>query len=443
MPKNELERNITLGVALSTLVGSVIGAGIFFKPTAVFSATGSGWLGILAWIIAGVTVIAGGLTVAELGVLFPQTGGIIVYLEKAFGELVAFLAGWVQMTVYFPANMAALSIIFATQFISLFEVDGAFLIPVAIVTLTFIILINFLGTRYSGRLQSVFTILKFLPVIIITVAGLWYQSGSSLVVHLFPAETNGQGSLFTQLGSGVLATLFAYDGWLNIGTLAGEMKNPKRDLPKVVTIGLGIVMITYVVINLAYLTVAAPSELAATTTPAALVANRLFPGVGGRIITIGILVSVFGGLNGYTMSAIRIPYVMAKRQWLPYSHKLGRIHRHTYVPVASGLVVFAIAILMMFSGSFDGLTNLLVFSIWIFTVLTFVTVFIFRKKYPEERSYKVPLYPIVPLIAIAGGSFVVLNSIITETINSLLGGVLTLAGLPVYWYAKKKIQKKS
>ena len=436
MEKKELKKEVSGLTALTVVVGTVIGAGIFFKPTAVYGASGAPGLGLLAWFVAGVITIAGGLTVAEIGTIYPQTGGMMIYLEKVYGRWVGFLVGWAQMIIYYPANIAALTIIFATQFSSLFALSDSTIVPVAIATAIFLMGINFLGTKYSGRIQTVATILKLIPILVIIVAGLLYPGGGAVRLAPFSVESH---PVLTSFGSALMATLFAYDGWINVGTLAGEMKKPGKMLPRVIIGGLSIVMAVYLLINVAYLFVLDSNQLAGTDTPAALAASYLFKGIGGKLVTIGILISVFGGINGYILSGLRIPYALATQNMLPFSHWFAKINPKTNLPINGGILMLGIALLMILTGQFNQLTDLIVFVIWIFITLTFIGVLILRKTKPDiERPYKVPFYPIIPLIAIIGGLYIVFNTLIVQPQNAFIGIFFTLIGIPVYLYCKKK-----
>lgn len=436
MGETHLKKNVSALTALTVVVGTVIGAGIFFKPTAVYDAAGSPGLGLLAWFLGGVIAIAGGLTVAEIGTIYTETGGMMIYLEKVFGKWLGFLVGWAQMIVYFPANIAALAIIFATQVVSLFELKEAVLVPIALVTAAFVMGVNLLGSKYGGWIQNSATFLKLVPIAVIIVAGLLYSGGGT--VRLLPMSVADH-PFVTSLGSALVATVFAYDGWMNVGTLAGEMKHPGKQLPKIIIGGLSIVMAVYLLINVAYLFVLSPAELAATETPAAAVANLLFGGFGGKLVTIGILISVFGGMNGYTIAGLRIPYTLATQNMLPFSNWFAKLNRIGSMPANGGLVMLVISLIMIVSGQFNQLTDLIVFVIWIFNTLTFIAVIKLRKTNPElHRPYRVPLYPIVPLIAILGGFYILLNTLIVQPGNALLGLLLTLAGIPVYLYSQRK-----
>ncbi|WP_430535323.1 amino acid permease [Listeria rocourtiae] len=436
MENQKLKKEIGFFTALTIVMGTVIGSGVFFKPEAVYSATGTASLGLLAWILGGIITICGGLTAAELSAAIPQTGGMMIYLQKTYGKLTAYLLGWAQTVIYFPANIAALSIIFGTQVANLFGTGDGIIVPVAIAAAAFIMLMNFIGAKVAGSFQAITTICKLVPLVLIIIFGLFHQG--DVAFRLFPISVEDHPFL-TSLGSGLVATMFAYDGWIHVGNIAGEMKNPKKDLPKAIVFGLTGVMLVYLLINIAYLFVMPAAALAATATPASDVANIIFGSIGGKLITIGILISVFGTINGYTMTGIRIPYAMSLENQLPFSNWFKKLGAKSSVPYNGGIVILLISIIMIFSGGFNQLTDMLIFVIWIFYTLTFIAVFVLRKREPElVRPYKVPLYPVIPIIAILGGAFIVLNTLFTQPMNAGIGLVLTAIGLPIYLYKKKK-----
>ncbi|MBC1235410.1 APC family permease [Listeria booriae] len=436
MENQKLRKEIGFFTALTVVMGTVIGSGVFFKPEAVYSATGTAGLGLLAWILGGVITICGGLTAAELSAAIPQTGGMMIYLQKTYGKLTAYLLGWAQTVIYFPANIAALSIIFATQVANLFQTNDDIIVPVAIAAAAFVMLMNFIGAKVAGSFQAITTICKLIPLILIIVFGLFHQG--DVAFRLFPISVE-EHPFLTSLGSGLVATMFAYDGWIHVGNIAGEMKNPKKDLPKAIVFGLTGVMLVYLLINIAYLFVMPAASLAATATPASDVANVIFGSIGGKLITIGILISVFGTINGYTMTGIRIPYAMALDNQLPFSNWFQKLGKKSSVPYNGGIIILIISVIMIFTGGFNQLTDMLIFVIWIFYTLTFIAVFVLRKREPElKRPYKVPLYPVIPIIAICGGVFIVLNTLYTQPLNAGIGLGLTLIGLPIYFYKKTK-----
>lgn len=426
-----LKKEIGFGAALSTVMGTVIGAGVFFKASSVYEVTGSAGLGLLAWLLGGIITICAGLTGAELAAAIPKTGGMLTYIEHTYGKVASHLLGWAQTVIYFPANIAALAIIFGTQVVNLFGIGEQWILLIGIITTLLLMFINFLGSKAAGKVQSIAMIGKLIPIALIIIFGL-FQS-DPVHIKIFPiSEPSHGGSMMAALGSGLLATMFAYDGWIHIGNIAGELKNPKKDLPKAISLGLLGIMVIYLLINVAFLMTMSVGHIAGNPEAASDVAMKLFGSFGGKLVTIGILISVYGTMNGYVMTGMRIPYIMAVENRLPFSKWLSKLNKNQ-VPANAGVGIIAIAILMMMTGKFDMLTDMLVFVIWVFYTLTFLAVFILRKREPElERPYKVPLYPIIPIIALLGGLFIVVNTLFTQTALALVGLVATLIGLIFY-----------
>ena len=248
-------------------------------------------------------------------------------------------------------------------------------------------------------------------------------------------------ALWAALGTALLATMFAYDGWIHVGTLAGEMKNPQKDLPKAIAVGLLIVITVYLLVNAVFYYVVPVNQVAGNLNVSMDVADKIFGGVGGKIVTIGILVSVYGGMNGYTMTGMRVPYVMGQEKTLPFSNFFAKLNK-AGVPWASGLVQYIIACLMMLSGQFDAITNMLIFVIWFFYCMVFIGVMKMRKTRPDlKRPYKVPLYPVIPLIALVGGAFILISTLIQQFTTTAIGIIITLIGVPIYFYMQKKNAK--
>ncbi|GEP20190.1 APC family permease [Pediococcus argentinicus] len=439
--KNEpkLEKNIGTFAAFSTIMGTVIGAGVFFKVSTVTASTRSASLTLWAWLIGGLLTICGGLTVAELAAAIPETGGAVKYLEKIYGKKAGFLLGWAQTLIYFPANIAALSMIFSTQVLNLFKFNNSWLIPTAILTGSSITVMNIIGNRFSSTLQSITLIVKLIPIALIIIFG--FSTTGTIDINITPNHFLSSTQL-TGFGGGLLATLFAFDGWLGIGNIAGELKNPKRDLPKVIGFGLIAITIVYLLINFVILKTLPINEIAKNPNAASLAAAHIFGKFGGKLITLGILISVYGAINGYTLTGIRVPYALAKENLLPFSHYLKKISLKTSVPYYSGILQLFIAIVMMLLGSFDTLTDMLVFVMWIFSTLLFIGVIKLRRNNPSlPRPYKVPLYPVLPIIATIGGCFILATTVIAQPLLVLIGIVITCLGLPVYTLTKRLINR--
>ena len=422
---------------MSTGVGMVIGGGVFFKPQAVYEITGGGpGLGMIAWVLAGIMTITAGLTAAEVSAAIPKTGGMMVYIEEIYGKKLGFLTGWMQSVLFFPATIAAISVMFGQQAAILLG-NESLVIPMTVGVILLIGVLNTFGSKTSGAIQTVSTVCKLIPLVLIIVFGFIKGGGNNPIVQPLVAEGISPTGVIGQL---LVAILFAYDGWINVGAIAGEMKNPGKDLPKAIVGGLSLVMGVYVVINLAYLWVLPASELAKYASPASAVAEVLFGSIGGKIINVGILVSVFGCINGYLLTGPRITYTLGKQKTIPVI--FGKLNKND-VPANATLLMAVLSALYALSGQFNLLSDLAMFAVWSFYVLTFIGVMKLRKTHPNlNRPYKVPLYPIIPLIAIFSGLFVVLNQLLfagaKSTMMSLGGVVITLIGLPVYSYMTKK-----
>ena len=437
MENKQLQKSLGAAAALSTVVGMVIGGGVFFKPQAVYTLTGGApGLGMLTWVLAGIVTIAAGLTAAEVSAAIPKTGGMMVYIDQIYGEKLGFLTGWMQSVLFFPATIAALAVMFGQQSAGLLGNDGLSL-PLALGVILLIAVLNTLGSKTSGAIQTISTVGKLLPLALIIVFGFIKGNGQNPIVQPMVAEGLSPMSVIGQV---LIAILFAYDGWINVGAIAGEMKNPGKDLPKAIVGGLSLVMAVYVVINLAYLWVLPADQLMNYASPASAVAEQIFGPMGGKFVTVGILVSVFGALNGYLLTGPRITYTLGAAKTLPAA--LGKLSKNGS-PVNATLAMAVLSCLYALSGQFNLLTDLSIFAVWVFYTLTFIGVIKLRKDQPNlHRPYKVPLYPIIPIIAILSGSFVVLNQLclsgMKNTIISIGGVIITLIGLPVYTYMTKK-----
>lgn len=437
MENKQLQKSLGIAAALSTVVGMVIGGGVFFKPQAVYTLTGGApGLGILAWIIAGIMTITAGLTAAEVSAAIPKTGGMMVYIEEIYGKKLGFLTGWMQTVLFFPATAAAIAVMFGQQAALLLN-NSSLVMPMSIGVILLIGILNTFGSKTSGAIQTVSTVCKLIPLGLIIVFGFIKGSGDNPIMNPLVAEGIRPMGIIGQL---LVAILFAYDGWINVGALAGEMKNPGKDLPKAIIGGLSIVMAINVVINLAYLWVLPASELAQYASPASIVAEKIFGPVGGKLINVGILVSVFGCLNGYLLTGPRIPYTLANQKLLPAT--FGKLNKNG-VPANATLFMVVLSVIYALSGQFNLLSDLSMFAIWAFYTLTFIGVIKLRKTQPDlKRPYKVPFYPVIPIISICSGLFVVIDQLflagMKSSMISLGGVIITLIGLPVYAIMTKK-----
>lgn len=434
----EMKKNMGVLSATSIVVGCVIGAGVFFKPYAIYQATGGApGLGLLSWILGGVMSILGALTFAEIAVMIPRTGGMVTYLGEVYNPKIGFLAGWMQVVIFYPAYIAGYGVKVGSELSAMLGKNIS--LPIGVLVIAGIVILNSIGSGSAGKFQIVSTVCKLIPLILITIAG--FIIGGSQAPLLTPVIGDGV-SAGSALGTTLLAVLFAFEGWTNVGTIAGEMKKPAKDLPKAIVGGVGIIMAVYLLINLAYLKVIPASELMNLESPAAAVATKLFGSAGGTIIAVGIIVSVIGAGNGFLLSGSRVAYYLAQENTLPFSEKLAKLNKNL-VPANSIILVGTLAALYSLIGQFDLLTDIGTFSCWIFYTLTFMCVIRMRRLHPEiERKYKVPAYPVVPILAIGSGAYVVFSQLFLSgnrgRLMALASVGITLIGLPVYLLVQKK-----
>lgn len=431
-----MKRQISFGQALATVVGSVIGAGVFFKIGIITAQTGSTSMTLFVWILAGIISIASGLTISEIAASL-KINGAIKYLDYTYGRVWGFLFGWAQMIVYFPAQIGALSSIFGVQFVSLFGIKARYSNLIAILLVLFLLGINLIGTKFSSKMQSVITILKIIPIALIIIWGLF--NPVKIPAPIIPLTVGTGHSFPTAISQGLLSALFAFEGWIVVTNLANEVKNPEKDLSRAIILGLSAITLIYVLINYTFMTVLPIDQLTNNNNAAFQASMKLFGQFGGKLVTVGILISVYGAVNAFMLTGMRTPYILAQDNLLPFSNKIGKANIHTGVPVVGAFIVDAIAIVMILLGNFTVLTDMLVFVMWTFNTMLSVAVIILRKREPElKRPFKVPWYPIIPIISVIGGIFIVVSTIINQFVLSIIGIGLTLLGLPIYYYMQKK-----
>ena len=351
----ELRKDLGLVAALSLVVGMVLGAGAFMKPPAVLSAAGDSSSALLAWAIGGVLSMAGGLTLCELGVLFPRTGGVYVYLEELYGEKTAFLYGWVIMTVFGPATIGALCGYFSSVFCLLFDLPARFAPVVAAGVLAFVLIVNSINVRAAGKLQTAATFCKLIPIALLAGFGLWQGNGQVMGVTA-GVKTAAPFSV------AVLATLFAYDGWSQVASVAGEMKNPGQILPRAIIGGVFFLCLVYAMINVAFLKVLPADQIAALGHDAsAIIAQQLFGLSGGNLIAVGIMISILGGLNGYIMTLSRTIFVLAERKQIPGYSLWQTIDADSQSPLNAMFLLVPVLFLLSVAGrgSVDGCGDVL------------------------------------------------------------------------------------
>lgn len=428
----QLKKSIGFWTATSIVVGIVIGSGVFVKPGLVLKQAGSSSHALLAWAIGGAMTIAAGLTIGEVASRIPKTGGIYAYIEEVYGERLGFLSGWVLTFLYGPGLMGALSLYFATLLQPFIGYDNSIITTVAIATVSFLALMNILGTKYGGYIQTTTAAIKLIPIFGILVFGL--VSGEKDIFASLSVDP-----VTVSLGSAILSTLWAYDGWMLVGNVAGEMQDAKKILPRAIIIGLFVVIIAYLGVNTALLKILSADRIAELNTGAAGVAAEiLFGKWGGKFLSIGILISIFGCLNGAILSSPRIPFAMAKKGDLRACDWLAKIHPRFRTPISAIILQSIVAIAMVMVASPDQITDFAIFSVYIFYTLAFFAIFILRKKQPVYEGYRTPFYPVVPLIAALSAIYILGNTVLMQTKIAVISIAITALGTPIYALLKRK-----
>ncbi len=473
-PRPGLVRSLGLFTAIMLVIGGVIGSGIFRKPGVMAAQVGSPTLLLAIWFLAGGITLFGALTNAEIAAMIPETGGQYVYFERMYGPFVAFLYGWAVFAIIQTGSIAAVAYVFAeyaTEFIRLPEFPRAlaawsFHLPwigniapldqvgvkgLAATLIILLTMINFLGVKFGGLLQDVFTVAKLVAML-------------ALVAGAFLLPTGGSFSNLTSAGTGMPATgwallaacagalqgaFWAYDGWNKITYVAGEIKDPQRSIPRALLFGLLAVTAVYVLITVAYAYVLPIDVMAKSKLVAADVADRCFPG-GARWMSAAVLISTFGITNAMVLATARVFFAMAQRRVFPSI--LGAVHPRFHTPGPALLVQCTWSVLLLFSGTFDTLTDSLIFVSWVFYALGAAGLFVLRRKEPNApRPYRVPGYPVVPcvfiLVAVSYLVLTVVNDLNAYRaalaagrpglINSAFGTALVLVGTPIYFYYRR------
>lgn len=434
---NELRRSLGLGSAISIVIGTIIGSGIFFKQASILDSAGSSTMAIAAWIFGGVITLTAGLTIAEIGAQMPYTGGLYVYVENLYGRICGFLAGWMQVIVYGPAIIASVAGFMSIMITNLFGIDAKWRIPVALITIIAIGLMNFLENNVAAAFSVITTIGKMIPIAAIIIFGLFWghQDALGQTVSEVNRSTGG-------FGVAVLATLFGYDGWILIANLGGEMKNPQKLLPKAIILGISSVLVIYTLITIGifrFIPANMIHSLGENTT--SYLATKAFGEIGGKLLSIGIIISMMGTLNGKIITFPRIVYAMARRGDLPFSRLLSYVTPKGKSPIIATVFIIILATIMMLFFDPDHLSDLCVFTIYCFYLMTFFGIFILRKK-NNKRPFSTPLYPLVPIVAIAGGLFVLISELFNDPAGVLLFVSIVVIGLPVLYVVKRMDSKR-
>ena len=468
--QNRLPAKIGFWSAVALIIGSIIGSGVFMKPASMAGQLGSPvWLTIV-WVLAGVFSLFGALIYAELGAMMPETGGIYVYFRKMFGGFTAYLYGWSAFSVINTAAVAAIAFVcasYADYFLqlprfsevteqgyawhlpfigTLYPLQNAGVKSLAIVLVTGLTWLNYRSVKAGDAFQVISTALK-MAVIAALVLGI-FLSGKGELQNFVSAENPKEGGA---LLSGIIAALtgafFAYDGWVNITFVAGEIRDPQRNIPKSLFTGVLACVIVYVLVNQAYLYVLPVEKIASSPLVASDAIAVALGTTGQSVVAAMIVLCTLGAVNGNIMATTRITYAMGKDRI--FSRWTGKEHPAYHTP-GNALWLHAIWIsVLIVSGSFDMLADMMVFISWLVYGMGAVGIFLLRKKMPEvSRPYKIWCHPVVTILFIVFAAVFLTITVYNDitnyihhrqpVVNSLLGILITAAGIPFYFYYQRK-----
>lgn len=429
----QLARRLGLFDATMIVMGGIIGSGIFMNPGVVARQVNTPFLNMAVWVAGGVVALAASFIWAELARLRPDVGGQYSYLREAFHPSIAFMYGWALLLVIQTGGMAAVAITFARYFTELTQVQAAEW-SVAAIALGLLTLINCLGVRSGSTVQNALMILKILAILALIASGLFLGGRKESIADSGLLGQPLGFDLLTAIGAAMVPVLFAYGGWQTSTFLAGEIRDPRKNLPRGLIIGVAGVVILYVAVTYVCIRVLGTTGLASTSAPASDVMRSVLGEWGARAIATGIAVSTLGFLSQGMLTAPRVYFAMAQDGL--FFGAVGRLHPRTLVPIVAIVLQGVLAILIAWIGVYDQILNYVVSVDFIFFGLTAASIFVFRKeRSTEETSAKgiaVPGHPLTTLLFIAVCWLVVLNTIYRYPQNTLIGIGILLAGIPAY-----------
>lgn len=447
--KTELKREIGAFGGVSIIAGIMIGSGIFYLGAYVLQRVGmNSGLALLCWIIGGVISLFGGLAYAEMGAAMPQSGGRVVYLNEAYHPVVGFMCGFVDWLIGGPGSIAALALALMGVFQPILNISDFGCKAAAIVIIIGITAYNLVGVKLASVVQNISMVAKLVPVAIILLAALFIghvtpdlSLGSASV---YAAENNT--SVFSMIALATVASLWAYEGWTNLNTVAEEMRNPRKNLPLALIIGIGGVTVLYTLFNFAIMKVLPHEEIVSMIDAGDLylgtaVAKKLLGSAGAVVVTVGMVLAMFGSLNGLVLAQPRMYYAMAKEGHFFESFTKLNKHKTPYVAI---IVQAVISIILVLVRNLSQLTDMVVLSNMLFNVLIVIAVPILRKKFPNiERPYKVWLYPVSIIITAIIFLALFVNSAIEDPVLGSIGFTVPALGAVVYWIFDRKLKKEA
>lgn len=436
-PGPQLSRVLGTGSIIGIVMGTMIGSGIFIVPATVAAEVKAPFLMLAVWVAGGIVTLFGALSLAELASAYSETGGLYVYLREAYGPLAGFLFGWTLFLVVDSGSIAALAMAFSSKYLPHFiPMTPVLQKGVAIAFVLGLMTINYLGVKRGAFFQNVLTAIKFVALLGVSVVVFLFARGS--FANLSTPSASGAGpDMVGKFGLALVAALWAYKGFETSTFNAGETKNPARTLPVGIFVGTGLVIVLYLLANVAYLYAVPAARMAGSDRIAADAMNAAVGALGASIISFIILFSIMGAANGHILTGPRVYYAMAKDGL--FFRKMASVHPRFKTPHVSILVVGSWSILLSLSGTFEQLLRFVIFGHWIFMGLAVAAVIILRKKRPDlPRPYKTLGYPVTPVLFVLAALFVTVNALVGTFWNSFAGLLIIALGIPAYLYWNRK-----
>lgn len=431
-----------LGVTDLTLIamGTVIGSGIYLVPAVVLRETGAVGPAMLVWLSAGILSLLGALTYAEMGAMKPEAGGLYVYVRDTFGPLPAFLYGWTSFFVIASGSIATLAVAFSgylTEFIALTPLEAR---TVSIVMIAVIATLNVRGTRNSATVQNWTTGAKVGSLLVLSVILIAFGHPAQAKSATWPASFSS--SLAVSMGAAMIGVLWAYEGWQYVTFSAGETRDAQRTFPRAITIATAALVGLYLLVNFGYLAALGPDGAAQSQRIAADAASAVLGPAAGKIVGALILVSIFSAANGLILTAPRLYFAMARDG--VFFERLAIVSPRFGTPAFAIIATTVWAAVLAASGTFEQLLTFVVFTGWIFYALGAMSVFVYRKRQPDaHRPFRVPGYPVTPLLFVLSAAGLVLNTIITQPLRAAAGLGVVLLGTPAYFVWRARSQRKA
>lgn len=431
MSQPQLARRLGLFDATMIVMGGIVGSGIFMNPSVVAVQVHTPFLILGAWVLGGLFALAAAFIWAELASVRPDVGGQYAYLREAFHPLAAFVYGWVLLLVIQTGGMAAVAVTFARYFVELTHVPISYPHLAAIV-LAVLTIINCLGVRAGGTLQSVLMVLKIVALASLIGCGFVFAGRAASPEALLDRPVSFD--LLTAFGAALAPVIFSYGGWQTATFVAGEIKEPRRNLPRGLILGVIGVVVLYLAANVVYISVLGTTGLAASAAPASDVMRNALGDFGSRAIAAGIAISTVGFLSQSMLTAPRVYFAMANDGL--FFKGVGMVHPTTRAPIVAIALQGVLAIVVALRGTYQSILNYVVSVDVIFFGLTAGCVFIFRRRLtePSEGLTRVPGHPITTLIFIAVCWLVAINTVYNYPENTLIGIAIMAAGIPAYWF---------